>query len=172
MKAITKIGYSAPMRMWRLLCLAVLAFGLLFLGEAQAGQSRPFTNASLYGQYALVGTGGDHAAASIGIENYDGQGGVTRFLILNELDQEGKRKVIRISGQGTYSVQSNGMGQATIINTLPNGSSFTSHLDFVITQAGAAGPKGVKLATEVHSILREPGIAAPLVVFKLTRLPE
>jgi hypothetical protein len=62
------------------------------------------------------------------------------------------------------------MGTTTIVNTLPTGSTFTSHLDFVITQAIADDDE--KVATEVFAILREAGIAAPLVTFVLTRLPD
>ncbi len=152
--------------------MCVLTLSLFSFREAQGQQQGHFTNASLHGQYALVGTGGDHAAASIGIETYDGRGNVTRSLVLNELDADHKRKVVPITGQGTYHVQPNGMGTTTIVNTLPNGSTFTSHLDFVITQATSANTSDDKRATALFVILREPGIAAPLVTFVLTRLPD
>jgi hypothetical protein len=151
--------------------MGILAVHLLSVPPAYGQQQRPFSNASLHGQYALVGTGGNHRAASVGIETYDGQGNVARSLVLNERDAEQKRQVVTITGQGTYQVQPNGMGTTTIVNTLPSGSTFTSHLDFVITQAMVTDQEE-KVATEVFAILREAGIAAPLVTFVLTRLPD
>ena len=152
--------------------MGVLTLSLLTCREALGQQHKPFTNARLHGQYAVVGTGGNHTAASIGIETYDGQGNVTRTLLLNERKADHTRKVVTITGKGTYQVQPNGMGTSTIVNTLPNGSTFTSHLDFVITQAAPANPDDEKVATAVFAILRETGIAAPLVTFVLTRLPD
>jgi hypothetical protein len=152
--------------------MGILILSLLPCGQAQGQQQRPFTNASLQGQYAVVGTGGNHTAASIGIDTYDGQGTLSRSLVLNERQADQTRKVVPITGQGTYRVQPNGMGTATIVNTLPDGSTFTSHVDFVITRATTANTADQKVATEVFVILRETGIAAPLVTFVLTRLPD
>ena len=45
------------------------------------------------------------------------------------------------------------MGTTTIVNTLPNGSTFTSKLDFVITRATTTSPRDEKVTTEVFSIL-------------------
>jgi hypothetical protein len=163
-------GNSWPMV--RLALMGGFVLSLLFCRQALSQPQTPFTDASLHGQYAVVGTGGSHTAASVGIEIYDGQGNVTRTLVLNERDADRTRKVVRITGQGTYRVQPNGMGTATIVNTLQDGSTFTSHLDFVITQATPANTNNEKVATEVFSILRETGIAAPLVTFVLTRLPD
>ena len=151
---------------------SVLVLSLFILIPSRSHSQTPFTDASLRGQYALVGTGGNHRAASVGIETYDGQGNVTRTLILNESDADQIRKVVTLTGKGTYRLQPNGMGTATIVNTLPDGTTFTSHLDFVITHATSGNPGDEKLATEVFSILRETGIAAPLVTFVLTRLPD
>ena len=172
MQPITRYDFRVRWPVWQLALMCVLILGLLPCKQAQGQQQRPFTSASLHGQYALVGTGGNHTAASIGIETYDGQGNVTRTLVLNERAADQTRKVVRITGQGTYRVQPNGMGAATIVNTLPDGSTFTSHLDFVITQATIVNPRGEKVASEMFAILRETGIAAPLVTFVLTRLPD
>ena len=116
--------------------------------DVRAQQQTGFTAASLSGTYALVGTGGAHETASIGIETYDGQGNMTRSLVLNERGSAQNRHIITITGQGTYSVQTNGMGSTIILNTLPDGTTFSSHLDFVITQATTSA-NGVKAATEV-----------------------
>ena len=171
MHLMERYAFMVPWQGWRWAFLVLLTLSLLPYRQAQS-QQQPFTQASLQGQYAVVGSGGNHTAASIGIETYDGQGNVTRILILNEPDANQTRKVVRLTGQGTYRVQPNGMGTATIVNTLPNGSTFTSHLDFVVTRATTAKAHDEKLATEVVAILRETGIAAPLVTFVLSRLPD
>lgn len=172
MHPMTRYGFGVQWQVVSLALMGVLMLSLLSCREAQSQPQTPFTDASLHGHYALVGTGGNHTAASVGIETYDGQGNVTRTLILNELDADHIRKVVRITGQGTYRVQPNGMGTATIVNTLPDGSTFTSHLDFVMTQATPANTYDEKVATAVFAVLRETGIAAPLVTFVLTRLPD
>lgn len=172
MHPMRRYDFAVQCLVWRWALMAVLTLGLLSCRQVQGQQQRPFTNASLQGQYAVVGSGGNHTAASIGIEIYDGQGNVTRTLILNESDAEQTRKVVRLTGQGTYRVQPNGMGTASIVNTLPDGSTFTSHLDFVVTRATTANTHDDKLALEVVAILRETGIAATLVTFVLTRLPD
>jgi hypothetical protein len=160
---------------WQRRCLALLGgltLSLLPCREALGQSQRPFTNASLHGQYAVVGTGGNHTAASIGIETYDGQGHVTRHLVLHERKADHTRPIVRITGQGTYRVQPNGRGTATIVNTLPDGSTFTSHVDFVMTPATRDSTRDEKGATALFAILRETGMAAPLVTFVLTRLPD
>jgi hypothetical protein len=172
MQPMTRYNFASQWQGWRLVLMGVLALSLLLFRPVQGQPQRPFTNASLHGPYAVVGSGGNHTAASIGIETYDGQGNFTRTLRLNEQAAGRSREVVTITGQGTYHVQPNGMGTAEIINTLPDGSTFTSELDFVITRATTASPRGAKVATEVFSILRETGIAASLVTFVLTRLPE
>jgi hypothetical protein len=171
MQMMRRYGLEVQWLVGRWVLMGVLMLSLLPYRLA-LGQQRPFTTASLHGQYAVVGTGGNHIAASVGIETYDGQGNVTRTLLLNERDADHTRKVVSITGQGTYHVQPNGMGTATIVNTLPDGSTFTSHLDFVITQATPTNTDDEKVATAVFAILRETGMAAPLVTFVITRLPD
>ena len=172
LQPLTQYSFGAQWPLWRLALIGILTLSLFPLQHVQGQQERPFSDASLHGQYALVGTGGDHTAASVGIESYDGQGNVSRTLVLNERDADHRRKVVNMTGRGTYHVQPNGMGTATIVNTLPDGSTFTSHLDFVITQARVAESGDEKVATKVFAVLRETGIAAPLVTFALTRLPD
>jgi hypothetical protein len=172
MQPMTRYNFGSQWQGWRLALMGVLALSLLLFRPVQGQPQRPFTNASLHGQYAIVGSGGNHTAASIGMETYDGQGNFTRTLVLNEQAAGRTREVVTITGQGTYHVQPNGMGTAAIVNTLPDGSTFISELDFVITRATTASPRGEKVATEVFSILRETGIAASLVTFVLTRLPD
>ena len=171
MQRIARCDFGFLRTAYQFMLMAVLTLSLLFCSPAQGQSHKPFTQESLKGQYALVGNGGNNTAASIGIETYDGKGNVTRNLILNESNADHERTVVTIKGQGTYNVQPNGMGTAKIVNTLPDGSTFTSHLDFVITQANTSR-EDEKMATEVFAILRERGIAATLVTFVLKRLPD
>ena len=171
MQRCTAYGHSGMRLLLVLGAVCSLILRATPVRDVRAQQQTDFNAASLSGTYALVGTGGAHETASIGIETYDGQGNMTRSLILNEPGPEQNRHIITITGEGIYSVQANGMGTTIIINTLPDGTTFFSHLDFVITQATTSS-NGAKAATEVFAMLRETGIAAPLVTFVLRRLPD
>ena len=159
--------------------LAVVIAGVMLFGAstAAAGARPGFSNASLDGLYALRGTGGDNEAASIGVTIFDGAGKATRSLVLNAAAPEG-REVITITSTGTYSVNPDGTGTALFANSLPDGSSVTFSFDFVIRQAADTVPRRPLLwresllATEVFLMQREPGIAAQLVTFELTRLGD
>ena len=167
----------------RILALSSLAGGLAgalaFFGTSTvSAAARPgFTNASLSGSYALRGTGGANEAASVGVTVFDGAGRATRSLVLNQAAPEG-RQVIAITSTGTYTVNPDGTGTAVLANTLPGGSSVTFSFDFVITQVTDTVPRRPLLwresllATEVFLMQREPGIAAQLVTFELTRLGD
>ena len=133
--------------------LSIVAILLIPVSDAREHNKFDFSIESLRGNYALVGIGGDHSAASIGIETYDGKGNVRRTLTLNEPAENQARRVVTITGKGSYSVKPNGMGSAKITNTLPDGSTFVSDLDFVITHAETTKHKNLKLATELYSIL-------------------
>lgn len=156
-----------------------LASGIAFFGSSTAtATARPgFTNASLKGSYALRGIGGANEAASIGVTVFDGAGTATRSLILNEATPEG-RDVIAIKSTGMYTVNPDGTGTAVLANTLPDGSSVNFSFDFVITRVtGSASTSSFVwreslLGTEVFLMQREPGIAARLVTFELTRLRD
>jgi hypothetical protein len=152
---------------------------MAFFGSSTAtATARPgFTNASLKGSYALRGTGGANEAASIGVTVFNGNGRATRSLVLNEATPEG-RDVIAIKSDGMYTVNPDGTGTAVLANTLPDGSSVDFSFDFVITQVAGSASTGSfvwresLLGTEVFLMQREPGIAARLVTFELTRLHD
>lgn len=139
---------------------------------ADAQLKRRFTEASLQGSFAVVGTGGAHRAASVGTTRYDRRGRVTRSLVLNAPDGEGGRKTTKITATGTATVNADGTGFEKLTNTLPDGSTFTATFDFVITEAKANERSGARIATRLYLVQREPGIAADLVVFDLTRLSD
>ena len=141
--------------------------------QAQAGERPGFGNGSLSGSYALVGTGGANDAASVGVTKFDGAGGASRTLVLNEADPNSSgRLILTISATGSYQVHPDGMGTANFLNELPDGSKVPFSFDFVITEARHGGARGALLAERVHMIQREPGIAAKVVIFELTRLSD
>lgn len=147
---------------------------LLLCAAFATGEPPPvFDDGSLTGSYALVGAGGAHVAASVGIATFDGEGGASRTLILNEQDPSGAgRTTLRVVGEGNYSVDADGMGTATFVTRFPTGEEFTFEFDFVITQARPGGGRSAMLATRVHMIQRETGVAAQLVEFELSRLHD
>lgn len=156
---------------------AILAMTLFGAGlesmSAQAGERHGFNNASLDGSYALVGTGGANDAASVGVTKFDDAGGASRTLVLNEADPNSSGRIIlTIPATGSYQVNPNGLGTAMFLNELPDGSKVPFRFDFVITEAQRAGARGALLAERVQMVQREAGIAAKLVIFELTRLPQ
>jgi len=160
-------------------CCAVIAgFAIVTRQDAVASGRPGFGPASLRGSYALRGMGGPNEAASVGVTRFDGTGRATRSLVLNSALPPDSRQVIPIASKGTYTVNPDGTGTAIFDNFLPNGSTTTFSFDFVITRAleGTSRDSFVwrdsLVGTEVFMVQREPGIAAQLVTFDLTRLPN
>ena len=152
---------------------AVLTVAAFTVTNTLARQPSTYSNSSLAGSYAVVGTGGANEAASIGITTFDGGGGASRSLILNEADpNSSSRLIIEIPATGNYTVGSDGIGTAIFVNELPDGSKIPFHFDFVITKAKRLGSHFSPVGTRLHMVQREPGIAAKLVTFDLYRLPE
>ena len=161
------------------LCCVVGAGLTLMVRQNASATGRPgFSVASLRGSYALHGVGGANEAASVGITVFDGAGTATRSLVLNAALPPDGRQLIPITSSGTYTVNPDGTGTAAFENALPNGSTTTFSFDFVITHALEATSRDsfvwrdALVATEVFMVQREPGIAAQLVTFDLTRLPN
>ena len=170
---MSRLGQHRVMRTVRQGALvgALLALAGGIFSESRAPERRRFTNRSLEGSYALVGVGGDHEAASVGITRFDGRGGAWRSLVLNQPDPSGSgRTRSTIPATGSYSVNADGTGTAEFLNELPDGSIVPFTFDFVITDARRGGRSYVALS--LHMVQRESGIAAQLVTFVLTRLPE
>jgi hypothetical protein len=91
--------------------------------------------------------------------------------IANVPAPDGSRQVIPAPPTvGTYTINPDGTGTATLTTTMPDGSTTTAHLDRVITQAEVIG--GVKLATEVYGMAREPFGPGALITCVIKRLPD
>lgn len=159
---------------WKLLVAVLLILVSGFVLSANGPGSRAaFTEASLVGNYALVGIGGANRAASVGITSFDGAGTASRRLVLNEVDPGGDGRILlNIPATGTYTVNPDGTGTAEFLNELPDGQIVPFTFDFVITEARQRGRSVPHIALAIHMVQREPGIAASLVLFDLTRLPD
>jgi hypothetical protein len=85
-----------------------------------------------------VGTGGDHTAASVGIDTYDGQGNVSRTLVLNESGglEIGESNLHLLDPRGFTADK---IGQVTVE---ANGKSKT--VARMTTKGGADGSQNVK----------------------------
>jgi hypothetical protein len=93
--------------------------------------------------------------------------------VLNEPDPSGTgRTLVSISATGTYTVNPDGTGTAELLNKLPDGTLIPFSFDFVITEARRGEHGRPHLGVALHMVQREAGIAATLVTFDLTRLPD
>jgi hypothetical protein len=53
---------------------ALVLFGFLGVSGAKADDTDCYTNASLQGSYAIIGTYGSHVAIALGLRHFDGNG--------------------------------------------------------------------------------------------------
>lgn len=176
MAFITKFGSRSRITVLVGLVVVLAGVALFFVSSTVGAAAKPgFTDASLKGSYAPRGTGGANEAARIGVAVFDGAGKTSRSLLLPEAAPEG-RAIISIKATGMYTVNPDGTGTAAFDNTLPDGSMVSFHFDFVVTRVAETASRGSfvwrdsLLGTEVFLMQREPGIAAQLVTFELTRL--
>jgi hypothetical protein len=136
-----------------------LAGLMLVLGAAQSARADGiFTVASIQGKYAYANSGGD--VASFGPMRFDGRGGVTATLKVNVAcatpGPSCQRTILNFTAVGTYTVNSDGRGVATVTFT-PGG---MGQVDFVITETTRYGEK--LLATQVFAALRFGGVEGQL----------
>lgn len=138
-------------------------------------QPRGFTNASLKGFYSAQEAGDGDISAGFGIVVYDGLGKTTRQLTVNAPAEDGGRRILEFPGEGTYTVNDDGTGTATYVNTFADGATSTVHFDFVITKAEVVFPPKTptaKVATEIFAVQREAGATVSLVTSLQKRVPE
>ena len=152
--------------------LTCSAFALcVFVGQPAVADGRgkvtTFTNGSLQGRYAYINNTGD--VASLGPISFNGHGGLNLQLVTNtpcESPAPGcSRGIGGFDVSGTYSVQSDGTGVATINFPQPTG---PVTYDFVIVEAGKGG--SYPLAIEIFAAGRSGGLAGQLIAPTWTRL--
>jgi hypothetical protein len=129
-----------------------------------------FTSASIKGTWAYTITGGSNAACAAGTATIRENGNFSGPFIMNAPAPDGSRLVIPGTAAGTApTLKEDGTGLFSGATTLPDGSTNQWTLDFVITQAEVVG--GVKVATEMFAIQREPGFGL-FWTYTFKRLPD
>jgi hypothetical protein len=141
--------------------LAAAAVLLLAAAGAHAGSG--FRNSSLFGTFASIGAGDGHTSASLGTTTYDGQGGVTRSLVVNAPDGNGGRRLLTFEGTGVYEVHPDGTGVLSLTNVVNGTTTLEVTIDFVIQDSMAQGKGGQRRATKLYGIQREAGTTVSLV---------
>ena len=161
-----------------LLTLIVLLAGFLFVSfltvepgpsAGADGRRHGFNLHSLRGSYGSTGRADGSKSVSVGVAEFDGQGGVTRFVRINASGQNGERRLIDLTSVGTYTVEPDGLGVIYFSNTLANGSTSTVTFDFVIQTSGTRRRRGSLPAEKIFAMQREAGITASLIEESLTR---
>ena len=152
----------------------LLAIGWLHVLEpdlhAGGGDSRRgFDVGSLYGSYASVGRADGIKSMSVGVAEFDGRGGVTRFVRINADDGHGGRRLIDLTSVGTYTVERDGLGVIEFTNTGLDGSTTDVSFDFVICTSNGRGERRGPLAQTFEAVQQQRGFTASLVEASFTR---
>jgi hypothetical protein len=111
-----------------------------------------FNNASLQDSYAVMrtGYGGYQQSAGVGVYSFDGNGWWTGTLVANIAgDVFGARAQVRVTMEGTYTVDGNGSGYGSTRGkaTFERGTSHDVTTTFLITRAEETD--GTKRAQEI-----------------------
>ena len=145
---------------------AVLALMFAFSAIAQV----TYDLTSLRGTYSYVNIA--ESIASFGLIHFDGKGNLTASIKVNRPLPKGGRTTVTLSETGTYTVERDGQGVATIqFPGVPEPAVY----DFLIIQtapASSSNPKGKPhraLATEVFSVSRSGGLNGQVVAPTWTR---
>jgi hypothetical protein len=153
----------------------IVAAVLSFLGVSAANAQTPacYTNASLQGEYALVGTYGANVAIAFSKRYFDGNGNVTATFLVNEPtagSTTGARTLVTGSQIGTYTVNCDGTGQITTMLATSTGVAATQTYDLIITGAvvQGGGVDAVLLATALVDAQETPSAIVSGGIF-LTR---
>src|SRR5262245_16819690 len=121
-----------------------------------------YSQASLSGTYARVGTYEGNIAANLGVVVFDGQGTAKGSATVNQPGPGGSRKIVNVGLDGTYSVNSDGTGTIHFTITLPSGTSDITE-DFVITKSEIRN--GTLIATSVFEAQEQPSVVISGDVF-------
>jgi hypothetical protein len=160
---------------------ALFVLGLCATQVARAEEKRTFIVESLQGSYAYVNNNG--GVASFGSMLFDGQGEVTLQLKVNlPCPAPGvgcSRSLAELTGEGTYTVNPDGTGVATITFTESNGTTRPPDVyDFMISETTKkektrlATKEKILLATQVFAADQSGGLAGQLVAPTWTRISD
>ena len=130
---------------------------------ATAASAARFRESSLFGTFAAVGEGDGATSRSVGTVTYDGEGNVTRSLIVNAPDGNGGRRLLVFESVGTYEINPDGTGTVSVTNQISNGTSNEVTFDIVIQESQPNGKGGQRRATKLYGVQREGGTTVSLV---------
>jgi len=122
-----------------------------------------YSQASLSGTYARVGTYQGNIAAALSVVVFDGQGSVNGAATVIQPGPTGSNAIAKIGLDGTYSVNSDGTGTIQFVVTLPNGTTSGVTEDFVITHS--ENRNGTLIATSIFEGQEQPSIVISGNVF-------
>src|SRR5438093_6947474 len=153
-------GVGDRLRWINLAAQMLLALGALDVVSGPASRAEiSYDVTSLQGTYAYVNTAEN--VASFGLIRFDGKGGLSATIKVNRPAPTGGRTITTLSESGTYVVEPNGVGIATIrFAGVPESTIY----DFLITQTAPPGSHHLTgrpqhpLATEVFSVSRSGGL--------------
>jgi hypothetical protein len=149
-----------------------------FLGVSAVNAQNPacYTQASIQGSWAIVGTYGSNIAIAIGQRYIDASGNLTGVYVLNAPtigDPNGARTISTGTQAGTYTVNCDGTGVVNRTVTSSLGIVTTTVDNFMIT--GAVVINGQFIATTITDVQQTPSslIAGGIFLFRTyTRLPD
>ena len=152
-----------------LLALSLVLFDTVKPDLRAGAPGHGFDLGSLRGSYGSVGRADGTRSVSVGVAEFDAEGGVTRFVRINTSGEGGERRLIDLTSVGTYSVDPDGVGVIHFTNTFTNGSTSEVTFDFVIGTTGERRGRGSLSAETIFAVQREAGVTASLVEASFTR---
>lgn len=152
--------------------LSLATFLVLGCAEGPSG-AKPFTNATIEGDYAIIdiARGGQPPQAGVGVAHYDGNGTFSGVSIQDvSVPPSRQRMFVQASIAGTYNVKPDGTGTSVLTVDLPGG--FQEHIDLVLAITKTATIDETEVADEFTFIPEQLGPrTGTLTTFIATRLP-
>ena len=161
------IGKAILVSIFVIMALAAVIGGSpsVLAGKSSNGSSthHEYSQASLSGTYARVGTYQGNIAAALGVVVFDGQVSAKGSATVIEPGTRGSSTIVKVGLEGTYSVNSDGTGTIQLVVTLPNGTTSDVIQDFVITKS--ENRNGTFIATSIFEAQEQPSVVISGDVF-------
>jgi hypothetical protein len=123
-----------------------------------------YSNSSFKGTYGFSVVVGANVAIGLSLATFDGRG---NFKGTQKLNVSGA--IVTSPIYGTYTINPDGTGTATVTFGEPGGGTTQSGIDLVILEAKSSGSR--KLATELQGVLSNPGPGGGLGLAHFKLLP-